>query len=81
MASRFGNKLPYWKDGGLKHYKRDSIFKKIEADMHNLVPAVAEINGDLSKYQFGAIPSEQISYGSCNFEINFKERLAEQDHQ
>ena len=76
-ASRLGKKLPCWKNGGRKNCRKDSFFKKMEADMHNLVPSVGEINGDRSNYQFGVIPGEDRIYGYCDFEIDFKERLAE----
>ena len=76
-TSRFGNKLPCWKNGGRKNCRKDLVFKRMEADMHNLVPSVGEINGDRSNHQFGVIPGEDQIYGSCDFEINFKERRVE----
>ena len=35
----FAKNLPCWKDGGRKACKKDPLFNKMEADMHNLVPA------------------------------------------
>ena len=37
--------------------------------MYNLVPAVGEINGLRSNYNFGIIPGEKREFGSCDMEI------------
>lgn len=47
------------------------------SDLHNLVPAVGELNGDRSNYRFGMIEGEPRVYGRCDFEVNFKLRRAE----
>ena len=39
-AENFGRHLSCWKEGGRKACKNDPIFNEMEADMHNLVPAV-----------------------------------------
>ena len=49
----------------------------MEADLHNLVPAVGEINGDRSNYRFGTISGKRRRYGACDFEVDFKGRVAE----
>ncbi len=36
----------------------------MEADLHNLVPAVGEINGDRSNYRFGMISGERYRCGT-----------------
>jgi deoxyribonuclease-1 len=41
----------------------------MEADMHNLVPAVGEINGLRSNYSFAMIPGEPRRFGQCDMEI------------
>ena len=45
--------------------------------MYNLVPAVGEINGDRSNYKFGLIEDEPRVYGTCDFEVDFRNRIAE----
>ncbi|MDZ4727082.1 MAG: endonuclease [Leptospira sp.] len=55
----------------------DPVFREIEADLHNLVPAPGEINNDRGNYDFGIIPGEKRNYGICDFEVDFKEKLAE----
>ena len=73
----FGNQMKCWKAGGRKACKKDKLFAKMEADLHNLVPAIGEINGDRSNFSFGHIDGEERVYGACDFEINFKDRVVE----
>ena len=49
--------------------KTETEFRYMEADMHNLVPAVGEINGLRSNYSFALIPGEKRNFGSCDVEI------------
>lgn len=75
-AENFGRHLPCWKQGGRKACAKDTIFREMEADMHNLVPAIGEVNADRSNYRYGAdLPNIGI-YGNCEFEVNFKEKRA-----
>ncbi len=76
-AHHFGKHLQCWKDGGRKACRKDPLFKQMESDMHNLVPAVGEVNGDRSNYKFGMIPGEKRAYGQCDVEIEFKAKIAE----
>jgi deoxyribonuclease-1 len=66
-----GKQLDCWKSGGRKNCSRnDNAFKKAEADIHNLVPALGEVNGNRSNYHFvDDIPGEVRKYGACDFEI------------
>lgn len=75
-AHNFGKHLPCWKRGGRKACKKDSLFKRMEADMMNLVPAIGEINGDRSNYRFSANPPQAKQYGNCNFQVDFKRKRA-----
>ena len=76
-AWAFGHQLQCWQDGGRKNCRKSPNFKQMEADMHNLVPAVGEVNGDRSNYRFGMLEGENRAYGSCDVEIDFKARKAE----
>ena len=73
----FGNQMECWKAGGRKACNKDKLFEKMEADLHNLVPAIGEINGDRSNFSFAHIDGEKRVYGACDFEINFKDRIVE----
>lgn len=57
--------------------KIDEEFERIEADLHNLFPAVGELNGDRSNLPFGLVEGEARDYGRCNFEINRDARKAD----
>ena len=73
----FGNQMECWRAGGRKACKKDKLFAKMEADLHNLVPIIGEINGDRSNFSFENIDGEERVYGACDFEINFKDRVVE----
>lgn len=55
----------------------DETFKKIEADLHNLTPAVGELNGDRSNKPYGIVDGEPRAYGACDFEIGVKPSVTE----
>lgn len=75
-AENFGKHLPCWKDGGRKACSKDPIFNKMEADMHNLVPSVGELNADRSNLRYGADKPKIGMYGECKFEVDFKANRA-----
>lgn len=77
-AWHFGHVFKCWKEGGRK-YCRDTNakFRQMEADMHNLVPSIGEINGDRSNYPYGNIPGEKRVYGKVDMEIESSKRVAE----
>lgn len=78
-AWQFGHQLQCWQNGGRAHCRdTNRAFRQMEADLHNLVPAIGEINGDRSNYRFQMIPGEARLYGKdINMEIDFKQRRAE----
>ena len=57
--------------------KVDKAFQQMEADLHNLVPAVGELNGNRSNTPFGMVAGEPRAYGRCDFEIGGKPRVTE----
>ncbi len=86
----FGHTRQCWKEGHSscvsdgKPYKgrtccakADPEFARIEADLHNLVPAVGELNGDRSNLPYGIVAGEKREYGRCDFEIGGSPRVAE----
>ena len=78
-AWHFGHQLQCWQNGGRLHCRNSNKkFRQMEADMHNLVPAIGEINGDRSNYKFSMISGEPRVYGKpVNMEILSAERKAE----
>lgn len=77
-ASWFGRDRSCWAHGGRKNCRRyDKWFRLAEADMHNLVPAIGELNADRSNYRFGEIDGEERRYGAVDFEVDRSRRVVE----
>lgn len=77
-AWHFGHQRQCWQNGGRKNCrKHDPVFRQMENDLHNLVPAIGETNNDRSNYKYGMIEDETRQYGRCDFEVDFKARTAE----
>lgn len=81
-AHAFGQAFPEWRNGHPNCVSKGKAFKgrncaskmnaqfrHMEADMHNLVPAIGEINGLRSNYSFAMIPGEPRAFGVCDMEI------------
>lgn len=49
--------------------KTSTLFRFMQADMHNLVPAIGELNGLRSNYSFAMLPGEERRFGACDMEI------------
>jgi len=75
-AHNLGKHLSCWKEGGRKACKKDKIFRIMTSDMHNLVPAIGEINNDRSNFRFGAEKVRVGQYGECEFQVDFKRKRA-----
>lgn len=77
-AHHFGHQRQCWQDGGRKNcVKTDSVFRAMEADLYNLVPAIGEVNGDRSNYRFGVLPGSPAQHGACPVKVDFKQRIFE----
>ncbi|CAA6801001.1 MAG: Endonuclease I precursor (EC @ Extracellular deoxyribonuclease Dns (EC [uncultured Sulfurovum sp.] len=77
-AWHFGHQLRCWQNGGRMTCRQTNTkFKQMEADMHNLVPAIGEINGDRSNYKYAMIEGEKRLYGKVDMEIFFSDKKAE----
>lgn len=90
-AENFGRQFPCWREGNNKCIKRNGkrfkgrmcckkvspIFREMEADMMNLVPAIGEINADRSNFRFmDTRENLKKQYGECSFKVDFKNRKA-----
>ena len=74
-AWQFGHQLQCWQDGGRKNCRKDKRFKVMESDLHNLTPAIGEVNGDRSNYQFLPWNGNQGAfYGQCDMKVDFKNK-------
>ncbi|MFC3033670.1 endonuclease [Pseudoalteromonas fenneropenaei] len=77
-AWEFGHQLQCWQNGGRKNCRATSEqFRIMEADIHNLAPAIGEVNGDRSNYKFAMLPDAKPLYGACEVKIDFKQKLVE----
>lgn len=85
-AENFGRQFSCWRDGASecvdskgKKFKGRKCCEKVskefrimEADMHNLQPAIGELNADRSNFRFDFELPTQGQYGECKFEVDFK---------
>jgi len=85
-AENFGRQFSCWRDGNLKclsskgkQYKGRKCcekvrkeFRTMQADMHNLQPAIGELNADRSNYRYDFELPTPGQYGICQFEVDFK---------
>ncbi len=75
-AHQFGKDLPCWKAAGRKQCSKHSdIFKIREGDLHNLYPAVGEVNGDRSNFKFAQNVRGPRNYGKCDMIIDRKRQI------
>lgn len=71
-AWQIGHQRQCWQNGGRKQCARhDRSYQRAEADLHNLVPSIGEVNGDRSNFSFGWLPTKPGQYGSCLTQIDF----------
>lgn len=73
-AHNMGHFRPCWRDGGRKNCTyNDPTFEMMEGDLHNLYPAIGEINGDRSNFMYSHwTNSPEPMYGSCETVVDFK---------
>lgn len=70
-----GKQMQCWRNGGRKNCQKVSDqFNKAEADLHNFLPVVGEVNGDRSDFMYGMLNETPYQYGSCQSVVNFKAR-------
>lgn len=77
-AWQFGHQLQCWQDGGRKNCGKNPQFRRMEADLHNLTPAIGEVNGDRSNFSFRPWNGDLgAHYGQCDMKVDFKSRRAD----
>ncbi|AIR90830.1 endonuclease [Pseudomonas cremoricolorata] len=77
-AWTFGHQRQCWQNGGRKQcVDNDPVFRAMEADLFNLYPAVGEVNGDRSNFNYGMVSGVAPQYGQCKTRIDFQQRTAE----
>lgn len=74
-AWQFGHQMKCWQDGGRKQCGKVPEFRKMESDLHNLVPAIGEVNGDRSNFSFMPWNGDLgANYGKCPIKIDTKSK-------
>lgn len=82
-AENFGRFFPVWRDGDPQCVDREGRsfrgrrcaekvspeFRRMQADMHNLFPAIGAVNAARSNYGMGMLPGESPAFGSCSMKI------------
>ena len=86
-AHAFGQSFTEWRDGnpmcvskkGKKYKGRrcaekvNKQYRRMQADMYNLYPAIGEVNDRRSNYSMAIIEGEKREFGKCDVEISRKE--------
>lgn len=76
-AWEFGHQRQCWRNGGRKNCSKDADYRRIESDLHNLQPAIGEVNGDRNNFQYSQWNGGEQQYGQCSMKIDFKQKRAE----
>ncbi|MBT0727880.1 deoxyribonuclease I [Rosenbergiella australiborealis] len=73
----FGHQRQCWQHGGRKNCQQDSEYRRIEADLHNLEPAIGEVNGDRNNFAYSQWNGKPFQYGACEMINDFKAKLTQ----
>ncbi|EPJ1396870.1 TPA: deoxyribonuclease I [Yersinia enterocolitica] len=76
-AWQFGHQRQCWQQGGRKNCTKDPVYRQIETDLHNLQPAIGEVNGDRNNFMYSQWNGGNGQYGHCEMKVDFKNKLAE----
>jgi deoxyribonuclease-1 len=76
-AYAIGAHRPCWAEGRDHCLKVDEDFKKAHNDLHNLRPAVGQINGYRSNNAMGIVAGDELEWGACDFEVDLEADIAE----
>ena len=85
-AHAFGKSFSEWRNGHPKCVKKNGKkfkgrkcagkvnkeYRRMQADMYNLYPAIGEVNGRRSNYSMAIIKGEKREFGKCDVEIKNK---------
>ncbi|MCR5813994.1 MAG: endonuclease [Desulfovibrio sp.] len=82
-AENFGRAFQEWREGapqcvdshgrafkGRKCAETNEEFRLMEADLHNLAPAIGAVNATRRNYRFGPLLSSDFDWGSCPIKIH-----------
>lgn len=83
-AQNFGQAFSEWRNGDSECVnskgksfkgrkcaeKMNKEYRYMQADMHNLFPAIGAVNATRSNYNFTMLPGEKSDFGSCDMRID-----------
>lgn len=76
-AWAFGHQRQCWQQGGRKNCEHDPEYRRIESDLHNLEPAIGEVNGDRNNFAYSQWNGKPTQYGACAMINDFKAKLSQ----
>lgn len=78
-AHNMGHFRECWRNGGRKNCSAsDDEFKYQEGDMHNLYPAIGEVNADRNNFMYSQWSNKpELMYGTCETVVDFKMKKAQ----
>ncbi|MBA2816247.1 deoxyribonuclease I [Candidatus Pantoea persica] len=76
-AWEFGHQRQCWQNGGRKNCSKNADYLRIESDLHNLQPAIGEVNGDRGNFPYSQWNGGEQQYGQCAMKVDFKFKQAE----
>ncbi|WP_034916859.1 deoxyribonuclease I [Erwinia sp. 9145] len=76
-AWSFGHQRQCWQQGGRKQCAKDPVYRRIESDLHNLQPAIGEVNGDRGNFMYSQWRGGEGQYGQCEMKVDFRYKQAE----
>ena len=72
-AHEFGGQRECWLTGKRSNCERTDVkYQEMEGDLHNLYPAVGEVNGDRKNYKYAQSVNGHSPYGKCQMVIDTK---------
>jgi deoxyribonuclease I len=57
--------------------ERDPVFRVMHHDLHNVVPAIAEVAQDRAGFSFGEVEDRKRMYGACDFAVDHAAKVAQ----
>lgn len=76
-AWEFGHQRQCWQNGGRRNCRQDADYRRMESDLHNLQPAIGEVNSDRNNFPYSQWNGGDQAYGQCNMKIDFKLKRAQ----
>lgn len=78
-AYDFGHLMKCWQSESRRKNcsENDLQFQRMEGDLHNLYPAVGEVNADRKNYHYGDWNATPGMYGKCQMVVDNSLRLAQ----